>query len=43
MRTVRTGSGAAAVQLVYSSRRQFLRDIEHIGSAHDEAELGLLK
>jgi hypothetical protein len=42
VRTVRTGPGAAAVQILYSSRRGS-RDIEHIGPAHDEAELELLK
>jgi hypothetical protein len=42
LRTVRTASGAIAVQVVYSSRRGS-RDIEHIGSAHDDAELELLK
>jgi len=42
VRTVRTASGATAVQIVHSSRRGS-RDIEHIGSAHDEAELELLK
>ena len=42
MRTVRTASGATAVQIVYSSRRGS-RDIEHVGSAHDEAELEALK
>ncbi len=42
VRTVKTASGATAVQIVYSSRRGS-RDIEHIGSAHDEAELELLK
>jgi hypothetical protein len=42
VRTVRTASGATAVQIVYSSRRGS-RDIEHIGSAHDEAELEALK
>jgi hypothetical protein len=31
-----------AVQIVYSDHRGS-RQIEHIGSAHDEAELGLLK
>lgn len=36
------GSGAAAVQIVYSSRHGS-RDIERIGSADDEAELELLK
>jgi Transposase DDE domain len=42
VRTVKTASGATAVQLVWSSRRGS-RSIEHIGSAHDEAELGALK
>jgi hypothetical protein len=42
VRTVKTKSGATAVQVVYSSRRGS-RDIEHIGSAHDEAELEVLK
>jgi hypothetical protein len=39
---VKTASGATAVQIVYSSHRGS-RDIEHIGSAHDEVELELLK
>jgi hypothetical protein len=42
VRTVRTASGATAVQIVHSSRRG-ARDIEHIGSAHDDAELAALK
>lgn len=42
VRTVKTASGARAVQIVYSSRRGS-REIEHIGSAHDEAELETLK
>jgi hypothetical protein len=42
MRTVKTTSGAIAVQVVWSSRRG-LREIEHLGSAHDEAELEALK
>ena len=42
VRTVRTASGATAVQIVYSSHRGS-RDIEHIGSAHDDAEVELLK
>lgn len=42
IRTVKTASGARAVQIVYSNRRGS-RDIEHIGSAHDEVELELLK
>jgi hypothetical protein len=42
VRTVRTASGATAVQIVWSFHRGS-RDIEHIGSARDEAELELLK
>lgn len=42
VRTVRTKSGAMAVQVVYSSGRGS-REIEHNGSAHDEAELEALK
>jgi Transposase DDE domain len=42
VRTVRTSSGAMAVQIVYSYHRGS-RQIEHIGSAHDETELELLK
>jgi len=42
VRTVKTASGATAVQIVYSSHRGS-RDIKHIGSAHDEVELELLK
>jgi hypothetical protein len=42
VRTVRTASGATAVQIVHSSRRG-ARDIEHVGSAHDEQELETLK
>jgi hypothetical protein len=42
VRTVKTASGATAVQIVYSSRRGS-RDIEHVGSAHDEVELAALK
>ena len=42
VRTVTTASGATAVQIVWSSRRGS-RSIEHIGSAHDEAELAALK
>jgi hypothetical protein len=42
VRTVKTASGAPAVQIVHSSRRGS-RDIEHIGSAHDDAELEVLK
>ena len=39
---MRTTSGATAVQVVWSSRRGS-REIEHLGSAHDEAELEALK
>jgi hypothetical protein len=42
MRTVKTMSGATAVQIVWSSRRGS-RQIEHLGPAHDEAELQTLK
>ena len=42
VRTVKTASGATAVQIVCSSHRGS-RDIEHIGSAHDDAELKVLK
>ena len=43
MRTVKTSSGATAVQIVYSSFRRGSREIEHLGSAHDDAEVELLK
>jgi hypothetical protein len=39
---VKTSSGAPAVQIAYSWCRGS-RQLEHIGSAHDEAELELLK
>src|SRR5215510_3685728 len=42
MRTVKTASGATAVQIVYSSHRGS-RDIDHLGSAHDDVELELPK
>jgi Transposase DDE domain len=42
VRAVRTKSGATAVQIVWSSRRG-ARSIEHVGSAHDAAELAALK
>jgi hypothetical protein len=42
VRTVKTSSGATAVQIVFSTRRGS-REIEHIGSAHDEHELEALK
>ena len=42
VRTVKTASGATAVQIVHSSHRGS-RDIEHMGSAHDDVELELLK
>jgi hypothetical protein len=42
VRTVKTASGATAVQIVHGSRRG-ARTIEHVGSAHDELELEALK
>jgi hypothetical protein len=42
VRTVKTASDATAVQIVYSWHRGS-REIEHIGSAHDDVELELLK
>ena len=42
VRTVKTSSGATAVQIVHSSHRGS-RDIEHLGSAHSGAEVELLK
>jgi hypothetical protein len=42
VRTVKTASGATAVQIVYSSRRGS-RTIEHLGSAHNAGELEALK
>jgi hypothetical protein len=42
LRTVKTASGATAVQIVWSWRRGS-RSIEHIGSAHDEVELAALR
>ena len=42
VRTVKTKSGATAVQIVWSSQRGS-REIEHLGSAHDEAGLETLK
>jgi Transposase DDE domain len=42
VRTVRTASGAMAVQIVHGSRRG-ARRMEHVGSAHDEQELEALK
>ncbi len=42
MRMVKTSSGAVAVQIAYSFHRGS-RHIEHIGSAHDDAGVELLK
>jgi hypothetical protein len=42
VRTVKTKSGATAVQVVWSSQRGS-REIEHLGSAHDETGLEMLK
>jgi Transposase DDE domain len=42
VRTVKTSSGATAVQIVWSSRKGS-RQIEHLGSAHNEPQLEALK
>ena len=42
VRTVKTSSGATAVQIVWSSRRGS-RSIEHLGSAHDESQVEALQ
>jgi hypothetical protein len=42
VRTVKTSSGATAVQIVHSSRRGS-RKIEHLGSAHTAGEVEALK
>ena len=42
VRTVKTASGATAVQIVHSSRKGS-RDIEHVGSAHTPQEVEVLK
>jgi len=42
VRTVKTSSGATAVQIVWSTRRGS-RQIEHLGSAHDEGEVEALR
>jgi hypothetical protein len=42
VRTVKTASGATAVQIVWSTRRGS-RKIEHLGSAHDDSEVEALK
>lgn len=42
VRTVKTSSGATAVQIVWSTRRGS-RKIEHLGSAHDDAGVAALK
>jgi DDE family transposase len=42
VRTVRTSSGAVAVQVVWKSTRGS-REIEHLGSAHTDAEVEVLK
>jgi hypothetical protein len=41
-RTVKTASAATVVQIVYSSRRGS-RDIERLGSAHDDRQVEMLK
>jgi hypothetical protein len=42
VRTMKTSSGATAVQIVYSCRRGS-REIDHLGSAHSDAEVKLLE
>jgi hypothetical protein len=42
VRTVKTASGAIAVRIVWSSRRGSRR-IEHVGSAHNDAQVEALK
>lgn len=42
LRTVKTSSGAVAVQIVWSTRRGS-RKIEHLGSAHDDGAVEALK
>ncbi len=42
VRTVKTSSGATAVQIVHSSRKGSRR-IEHLGSAHTREEVEALK
>lgn len=42
IRTVTTGSGATAVQVVFSERKGSKR-MKHVGSAHSESELALLR
>ena len=42
VRTVKTASGATAVQIVHANRRGS-REIEHIGSAHTPAEVAVLR
>lgn len=42
IRSVKTASGATAIQIVHSARRGS-RKIEHIGSAHTPEEVGALK
>ncbi len=42
VRTVKTASGATAVQIVHGKRRG-IRRLEHVGSAHTEQELAALK
>jgi hypothetical protein len=42
VRTVKTASGATAVQIVWSTRRGS-RQIEHLGSTHDGGEVEALK
>jgi len=41
VRTVKTASGATAVQVAYKHGREVIK-IDHIGSAHNDAELEFL-
>ena len=42
MRTVKTASGAVAVQIVHSNRRGS-REIQHVGSGHTPGDVEVLK
>ena len=42
VRTVKTASGATAVQIVHGKRRG-VRRVEHVGSVHDDREVEALK
>lgn len=42
VRTVKTASGATAVQVVFSENRGS-KQLKHVGSAHDQEQLALLQ